>query len=149
MGFLLNKWMDTVDTVHAALNFTAPAGFLSLRIWIAWQFFKSGLIKYQSFDTTLFLFSSEYNVPLLPPVIAAYMATAAELILPVLLTLGLAGRISALGLFILNVMAVISYTDARFVDHLPWGLVLLVFVLHGPDKLSLDWLFSRFVLARK
>lgn len=141
----LVKTLWFIDSVYHGLNFLAPIGFLLLRVWVAWQFFKSGLVKIQSFDSTLLLFEYEYSVPLLPSDIAAYMATAAELVLPILLIAGLAGRVSALGLFILNFVAFISYQDALLTDHLPWGLILLLFTLSGPGKLSLDHLIGRFM----
>ena len=71
-------------------------------------FFKSGLARIQSRDSTLYLFSDVYQVPLLPPEIAARLATGAELGLSVLLVLGPFGRFAAGGLSILNVVAVIS-----------------------------------------
>ncbi len=113
---------------------------------MAWQFFKSGLTKLP-IENAVFLFENEYNVPLLPPALAAYMATGAELICAALLMVGLAGRVNALGLFVLNFVAVISYEYASLKDHLPWGLILLVFVLYGPGKLSIDYLIKRYLKA--
>ena len=43
-------------------------------------------------DSTFALFAQEYKVPLLSPEIAAYLATAAECVLPILLVLGLLTR---------------------------------------------------------
>lgn len=71
-------------------------------------FFQSGLAKIASWDATLWLFEEgTYVVPLLPPVPAAYLGTAAELCLPVLLVLGLGGRFAALALFAVNIVTVI------------------------------------------
>jgi len=144
----ITRLLTAVSPIYRGLDFLAPVGFLLLRCWIAWQFFKSGLTKISTFDSTLLLFEYEYSVPLLPPAVAAYLATAAELVLPILLIIGLFGRISALGLFILNFVAVISYADATLKDHLPWGLILLVFTLHGPGKLSLDYLINRYFVRQ-
>ena len=44
-------------------------------------------------DATFTLFSEEYKVPLLSPQIAAYLATAMETLLPILLVLGLLTRV--------------------------------------------------------
>jgi len=132
-----------IETVYCKLDRLAPIAFLLLRCWVAWQFFKSGLTKLP-IENAIVLFENEYRVPLLPPVAAAYLGTTAELILPVLLVLGLAGRFSAFGLFILNLVAYISYSEALLSDHLPWGLILFLFVLHGPDKISLDYLIGIF-----
>ena len=66
-----------------------PVLLLFCRLWVAWVFFNSGLTKIATWDSTLYLFELEYQVPLLPWELAAYMGTAAELILPVFLALGL------------------------------------------------------------
>jgi putative oxidoreductase len=139
-------WVRTaqrIEVVYEKLDFLSPLAFLLLRCWVAWQFFKSGLTKLP-IENAILLFENEYHVPLLPPVVAAYLGTASELVFSVLLILGLAGRFSALALFVLNFVAYISYSEALLRDHLPWGLILFLFVLHGPDKLSLDYLFRRF-----
>ena len=44
---------------------------LIARLWVSWQFLKSGWLKITSWENTLFLFSEEYHVPVLPPVLAA------------------------------------------------------------------------------
>lgn len=127
------------------LHFVAPLVDLGLRLYVAWIFFKSGLVKIQSWDSTLALFEYEYAVPLLPFEWAAYLGSAAELTLPVLLALGLLGQFGALALFLLNVMAVVSYPDLSEVglqQHLYWGMLLAFFAAHGTGKLSVDtWLF--------
>jgi putative oxidoreductase len=130
------------------LDFLAPLGDLAARLWVAQAFWLSGLNKFQSFDTTILLFENEYQVPLLPPVLAAYAGTFTELFFPVLLALGLGGRFAALVLFGFNIIAVISYPDlnpAGLFQHQAWGLVLLLLLLHGPGRLSLDHLIGRLV----
>lgn len=119
---------------------------LALRLWLAWVFFKSGLTKIEDWDSTLFLFQEEYAVPLLPPTLAAWLGTGGELVLPVLLALGLAGRFAALGLSVLNVMAVISYpalTGSALDFHYQWGLMLFTLLACGGGRLALDALISR------
>jgi putative oxidoreductase len=126
-----------------ALNTLTPLLDFVIRYWVAEAFFKSGLTKIASWDTTLALFENEYAVPLLPPEIAAYLGTATELAIPVLLVLGLFTRPAALVLFVFNIIAVISYPDLSeggLRDHVYWGLLLLVTLFHGPGKLSLDHL---------
>ena len=132
--------------VAGALELAAPVGDLLLRLWVSWVFFKSGLVKLQSMETTIMLFQYEYEVPLLSPVLAAYLGTFAELTLPVMLALGIAGRLGAAGLFAFNIIAVISYptlNEAGRLDHVLWGIMLLVAVLRGPGKLSFDHLLRR------
>ena len=89
----------------------APVLDLGLRLFLANVFFKSGLTKIQTWDSTLYLFREEYKVPLLPPDFAAWLGTGAELTFPVLLVFGLFGRFGALGLTILNAVAAYSYYD--------------------------------------
>lgn len=131
------------DAGVRALGTVTPLLDLALRYLVAEAFFKSGLTKIASWDTTIALFENEYAVPLLPPELAAYLGTATELALPVLLVLGLFTRPAALVLFVFNIVAVISYPDLSeggLKDHFYWGLLLLVTLFHGPGKLSFDHL---------
>ena len=85
-------------------------------------------------------------MPLLSPAVAALAGTAAELVLPVLLLLGLSTRFAALALFAFNVVAVISYpdlSDAGLKDHVLWGALLAVLAVYGPGKLALDRFLAR------
>lgn len=142
---------ETLDRTRPALKWLCRLFDLGLRIWVAQVFFKSGLTKINDWNSTLFLFDNVYSVPVLPPDIAAAMATAAELALPVLLVLGLATRFGALGLFVLNYVAVISFPDLGAIgvkDHTLWGLMLAVIFFHGPGSLSVDdWLRRRMAPA--
>ncbi|MEI8593940.1 DoxX family protein [Photobacterium sp. Hal280] len=120
-----------------------PLLLLFTRLWVAWIFFNSGMIKYQSWDSTLYLFEYEYQVPLLPWRIAAYLGTATELIVPVFLVLGLLTRPMALLLFVFNILAVVSYPllwEKGYFDHQLWGMMLLVNVFWGAGLMSLDHL---------
>ena len=134
-----------VDGVDAWL---APLFDLAIRLYVGWQFIKSGWIKISAWDSTLALFENEYHVPVLPPEVAAVMGAGGELCLPILLFLGLAGRFGAAGLFVVNAIAVISYpdlSDLGLADHILWGSLLLVTVFHGPGRLSVDhWIKSRY-----
>jgi putative oxidoreductase len=139
-------------TAIRLLEMLTPAIDLGIRVLIGLVFFQSGLTKLASWSTTLALFESEYAVPLLNPTVAAYLGTAAELGLPVLLVLGLGTRAAAFALFIFNIVAVISYPglgEVGLKDHQYWGLLLLVTTIHGPGRLSLDYLIDRFLLHGK
>ena len=72
---------------------------LAFRIAVGAVFFKSGLVKIQSWESTVGLFRDEYALPLLPPAVAAYLGTTAELVCPVLVVLGLFARLGAAALF--------------------------------------------------
>jgi len=143
---LIEKVLNLVSMVYVKLDVLAPLGNLALRLWVANVFFKSGLTKIKSWDSTMYLFEYEYAVPLLPPETAAMLGAAAELALPVLLVLGLAGRFGAIALFLFNIIAVISYPDlnaAGIRDHQVWGVMLLIPMLMGPGKLSIDHFINK------
>ena len=123
-----------------------PIFALAIRLYVARVFLASGLIKIMGWNSTLALFANEFHVPLLPPTVAAYLGTAAELGLPVLLALGLGTRFAAVALFVFNIVAVISYpdlSDAGLKDHMLWGALILVTFFYGPGKISLDALLQR------
>jgi putative oxidoreductase len=134
---LLSLWNRFV----AALEALQPLAQLGARFYVAQAFFLSGLTKIHDWDTTLALFNDEYKVPLLSPTLAAFAGTTGELVLPVLLLLGLAGRFAALGLSVMNVVAVISLAEiapAALQQHQLWGSLLIGLALWGPGKWSLD-----------
>jgi putative oxidoreductase len=126
-----------------------PLALLAARLYVARAFFLSGLTKIRDWDTTLALFADEYHVPLLPPEIAAIAGTTGELVLPVLLALGLAGRFGAMGLFVMNIVAVLSLeeiADAALQQHIFWGSMLAALILWGPGRWSLDrWVAPGFL----
>lgn len=138
--------IDHYDAMIAKLQCVfVPLLLLFCRLWVAWVFFNSGLIKFNSWDSTLYLFELEYQVPLIPWEIAAYMGTTAELILPVFLAFGLFTRPMAAILFVFNIIAVVSYPllwEKGFYDHQLWGLMILIVVVWGPGPLSLDKLIK-------
>jgi putative oxidoreductase len=127
--------------LSAALDALQPAAALAARLHVAQVFFLSGLTKIRDWDTTLALFADEYKVPLLPPVLAAPLGTAGELLLPVLLVLGLGGRFAALGLSVVNAVAVLSLAEiapAALQQHVFWGALLAGLAIYGPGAWSLD-----------
>jgi putative oxidoreductase len=143
---LVGQWVRVAGAAVKGLDFLSPVVDLGVRLYVANVFWKSGLTKIASWDSTLSLFNYIYNVPLLPPDLAAYLATAVELGGAVLLALGLASRFGTTALFVLNFVAVISYadlSDAGRQDHFYWGMFLLLFLFHGPGKLSLDYWIRR------
>ncbi len=122
--------LEKVRNADRALALLAPLADLLARLYIARVFLLSGWSKISDWDTTLYLFTDEYHVPLLPPNLAAILGTGGELLFPVMLVLGLFTRLSALGLFFLNIVALASYwhvlkdVPVALDDHLVWGLLL-------------------------
>ncbi len=139
----LRSWYGALDSAGRKLT---PLFDLSIRLGVAWIFWKSGLTKIASWQSTVLLFTHEYDVPLLSPEVAAALGTTAELTLPVLLAFGLAGRLAAAALFIFNAVAVISYPGLSLygqLDHLWWGALMLITVFRGPGKWSIDHLIKK------
>lgn len=148
MGFL-NPFVMIDRALAMVLDRLQSLLALVARGYVSWQFFKSGLLKIQSWDTTLFLFQDEYRVPLLSPHIAAVVGTTGELLFPVLVVAGLCSRVGALGLFAVNAMAVISYRhvllsdgyEAALAQHVLWGAIATYLAIHGAGKFAFDeWL---------
>ncbi|MCP1646946.1 DoxX family protein [Pseudomonas nitroreducens] len=118
---------------------------LVARVGIAAIFFLSGRTKVEGLLTitpgTYELFQSEYMLPLVPPYIAAHLATYAEHFFPILLVLGLFTRLSALALLgMTTVIEVFVYPDA-WPTHLSWAGLLLLLIGRGAGAWSLDRLF--------
>jgi putative oxidoreductase len=124
---------------------------LGARLYVSWQFLKSGYLKVTSWDSTIYLFENEYHTPLLSPHAAAVAGSFGELFFPTLLVLGFASRLGAIGLFAVNAMAVVSYahvllaegSEAALGQHILWGTLLLFLMVYGPGKFSLDYVLHR------
>jgi putative oxidoreductase len=89
------------------------------------------------------LFETEYALPLIPPELAAYMATIAEHVFPILLVVGLASRFGAIALLgMTSVIQVLVYPSAWPV-HIFWVMGLVYVIARGPGPLALDHLIAR------
>lgn len=112
------------------------------RLGIATIFFLSGRTKVEGWftlsDTTFFLFENDYALPLLQPVHAAYAATIAEHVFPVLLVLGLFTRFSALALIGMTLVIQIFVYPEAWPTHLSWAGLLLPLIAFGGGKASFD-----------
>lgn len=119
---------------------------LALRVFPAMVFFQSGRTKVEGVfsikDSTWFLFEHEYALPLIPSNLAAVLGTTAEHVLPVLMILGLATRLSALGLLGMTAVIQIFVYPGAWITHGLWAAALLAVVARGPGAFSLDRLFG-------
>lgn len=148
---ILRALVKLSNLFTALFGWFEPLAYFGIRAWIFKVFFSSGWQKYASWETTLALFTNEYHVPYLTPNAAAILSTGSEIIFSVLLLLGLGARLPALGLFLINVMAVISYSDfllkpeniCALKDHIAWGFMILVILVSGHSKISIDHLFKQ------
>jgi putative oxidoreductase len=133
-------WNRVADALERSIGHSLLA--LAARFAVAGIFFMSGRTKVEGWlsvsDSAVALFADEYKVPVLPPELAAHLATYAEHLFPALLVLGLVTRLSALAL--LGMTAVIQlfvYPDA-WPTHLSWAGLLLYLAGRGAGALSLD-----------
>jgi putative oxidoreductase len=114
------------------------------RIAAGTVFFRSGLLKIDGWDsgTTLTLFQDEFKLPVIPPEIAAYLATGAELILPPLLFLGLFTRTAAFALLGMTLVIQIFVYPNAFDTHGVWAVCFLYLMKFGGGRLSADRLLK-------
>lgn len=127
-----------------------PIVSLLIRLWIFKSFFFSGWLKTKNWASTVSLFQNEYNVPILPAEMAAYLGTIAELTFPVFLLLGLFSRFFATALFFFNIACIVFYPflwtedgTNGLMQHFTWGLLILVIMAHGPGQISVDYLLNK------
>lgn len=139
------RFLGRLESVSYDTLISTPA-----RVFIATIFWLSGRTKVDGLltvnDSAFFLFRSEFALPLIPYRLAAYLATYAEHVFPILLVLGLASRLSATALLVMTlVIQVFVYPDA-WATHLGWATALAFIIFRGPGALSIDhYLRKRFL----
>jgi putative oxidoreductase len=109
-----------------------------LRAAAATVFWRSGTAKLANWNATLFLFEDEYQLPLIPPELAAQAALVIELVAPTLLILGLATRGAAAVLLAMTAVIQIFVYPGAWPTHIQWAAILLVLLCRGAGGLSLD-----------
>lgn len=121
------------------------------RISIGTVFLRAGLLKLDGWadGTTFALFRDEYRLPLLSPEVAASLAMAAELSLPLLLFVGLFTRPAALALLGMTLVIQLFVYPNAFDTHGTWAVALLYLAKFGPGAVALDPLLARSWTARK
>jgi putative oxidoreductase len=129
--------------VRVTAPFTAiPHDLIALlaRVCVGAVFLRSGLLKYASWENTLFLFETQYALPVIPFPVAAYLATAAELVFPVLLFAGFLTRFAALALLIMTLVIQVFVYPNAFDTHGGWAVAFLYLMKFGAGYVSLDYL---------
>jgi len=134
------RWNRMANRLSALIGDSLLA--LAARFSLAGIFLMSGRTKVEGLltvsESAYMLFREEYKVPVLPPELAAHLATYAEHLFPILLVLGLFTRLSALALLGMTaVIQIFVYPDA-WATHLSWAGLLLLLVGRGAGALSLD-----------
>ena len=127
-----------------------PAAILGLviRVGIADVFWRSGQTKVDGWrvtETAVQLFRDEYRLPILSPGVAATLAAVSEHLLSALLVVGLAARLSALGLLLMTAIIEVFVYPENWPDHLLWSGCLLYVIACGPGGFSFDALIRRSV----
>ena len=138
----LISWLEAGRRLAESIPYSIVA--LVARLAVASVFWRSVQTKIDGFfhvkDTTFFLFREEYKVPVLPPDLAAYLATYQELVGSVLLIVGLATRLTALGFMVMVAVIQIFVYPEGWPDHSLWFALLLLIFARGPGAISLDHL---------
>jgi len=111
---------------------------LVLRVGVSLVFYRSFDAKIADWSTTILLFENEYNVPILPPAMAAVMAAALEIVGPIMLVLGFGTRGAAGAMLGMTLVIQIFVYPQSYPDHLLWAGPLLYLLLRGPGKWSVD-----------
>jgi putative oxidoreductase len=130
------------------LNMLIPLGDLIARVWVAQIFLQDGWFKLQSWSNTVTLFKDHY---LISAAFTAVLVIAAEIILPILLILGLGGRVIIFLFFIFSIATMYFYNfiwtpegATNLNQQMAWTMLLMLLMLHGSGRWSLDhWLHRR------
>lgn len=148
LGFIFGS--GPLDRVPGSGAWAAALVLAAARVWLAIPFVKAGLTRWADFtggswDTQLFLFGYEHPLPYVPAEVAAPFAMAGELTLPVLLVLGLFGRLGALGLTVMaaTIFLLLPAPYSNGAEQIPWMAVGFMLFLAGPGRLSVDYLIRK------
>jgi putative oxidoreductase len=132
------RWLDRIPYALLALP---------LRLAVATVFWNSAQTHLANWQTTLYLFATDYALPFLPPVPAAYMAVTIEVIAPILLVFGVLTRAAAAVLLGMTAVIEIFVYPQAWPTHIQWAAMLFVLLARGPGRISLDWLIRRSFLG--
>ncbi len=157
--------VDSFVSACSFIPYTVVA--LALRLVIARVFFFDGqtkisgprfLVSIYNYDFSVVLplevkaqtfgvFLGYYALPV-PPMLAAYLVSYGEFILPIMLMLGLGTRFAALGLLIMTALIQLYVMpQALWTVHIYWASILMVLLTLGAGKISVDSLI-RFIARR-
>ena len=119
---------------------------LAARVFPAAVFWMSGETKVEGWhvkDSAIALFENEYDLPLIDPTVAAYLAAFAEHFFPILLVIGLASRFSALALLFMTAVIQFLVYPGAWPTHGVWAACFLLVIARGPGVISLDHLIAK------
>jgi putative oxidoreductase len=126
----------------------------TIRVALALPFLRSGFTRWDGFlsispgtdylfeeQFKLHIFGKLYDFP--APDTLAFLVGLAEIILPALLLIGLATRVSAVGLLVMTGVIQLVFPDGWMNFHLYWAALALSIMALGPGSLSLDFRIRR------
>ncbi|HYM98711.1 MAG TPA: DoxX family protein [Aestuariivirgaceae bacterium] len=146
----LVEWVNAIIRAIAQPSLTQ----LVLRLGLALPFWRSGVNKWDGFlqlnDVAVLLFATEFKLhlpggpyPFPVPGVMAFIVGSAEILLPILLVLGLATRLVALGLLLMTLVVQLT-VPTGWPLHLTWAAMALGIMAWGPGRISLDhWIELR------
>ena len=136
------EWQPEVAPDATKLSYKDELLVIGSRLSLAAIFWMSGRTKVDGLltvkDSTIELFANEYKLPLIAPDWAAYMATYAEHVLPILLVLGLFTRLSAFGLLMMTAVIQIFVYPSAWPTHLSWATLALFPMFYGGGRFAVD-----------
>lgn len=151
MATLTTKIDSLTERVTSVFSFR-DFMLLWLRLWIGKIFYDSGRTKaeggigegyLQINDFQGTLFEEEYGIDFVDPEFMAQMALYGETFLPLMLFAGLGARVGALGLLGMTIFIQVFVYPAHFYEHATWAAALLVVMIFGAGRISLDQIFRK------
>lgn len=144
MAGLAHKTAELLSRVPYAL-----IGLMG-RVSVAWLFWTDGRARvghgwnvWEPRAGTMAMFRGGYDIRYIPYEMAAIAVQLAELALPLLLAVGLASRVAALGLLMLIIVFEVFVHPGPYAIHATWAALLLMVIKFGPGSLSLDEIMGR------
>lgn len=130
-------FFDGQTRIHGMRLSFRPLDYVNLDFLRGFDF--SIVLPLQVKAETFNAFAVQYPPMPVPPMLAAYLVSYAEFILPLMLVMGFASRFAALGLLIMTAMiSVFVMPQAFFTTHIYWAAILLVLISRGPGQISVD-----------
>ncbi len=139
----VGRLIERLERVSYDTLVSTPARlFMAMTFWLSGRTKVDGLLSVN--QSAFFLFEYEYSLPVISPRLAAYLATYAEHLFPLLLIVGLGSRLSAGALLIMTAVIQFFVYPGAWSTHLLWASALAFIVFRGPGQLSVDhWLRRR------
>lgn len=139
---VVKQCLQKMEQVSYDTLISTPARtFMGLTFWLSGRTKVDGILEVN--QSAFFLFQYEYALPFLPAHLAAYVATYAEHLFPLLLLLGLGSRLSALALLVMTLVIQVFVYPGAWATHLLWASALSFIIFRGPGALSVDQLLRQ------